>query len=257
MSAIPLHEGSYSVDTTKKFIPFDPEIHQAKDRPGSLFIHIQPFLIKTASNLILVDTGLGYKNEKGELVLHANIRKAGFEPDDVTLVLMSHLHYDHSGGMVVEKNGRFELSFPAAEYVIQRGEWEKAYSKPSSSYHTDIFDVIQRSGNINFVEGNGKLNDEISYELSGGHTEFHQVFLIQAGGGPYFYGGDELPEPEQLLRKFMAKYDFDARRAMELREEYGKRAAANNWTCMFYHAKRGALGKVSLQDETFKVSAVS
>ncbi len=257
MSAFPLQEGSFSVDSSKKFVPFDPAIHNPKDRPGSLFIHIQPFMVKTANDLVILDTGLGYTNESGGLILHDNIRKAGFRPEDVTLVLMSHLHSDHSGGMVQMKDDRLELAFPSAEYVIQQSEWEKAYSKPSGSYKTEIFDVVQRSGNINFVEGNGMLNDEISYELSGGHTEFHQVFLVKGEDGEsYFFGGDEMPEPEQLLRKFMAKYDFNARRAMELREEYGKRAAEGNWTCMFYHATRGPLGKVSYQNEAFKITAV-
>jgi glyoxylase-like metal-dependent hydrolase (beta-lactamase superfamily II) len=251
-----LYEGSYSVDISKKFIPFDPAIHQAKDRPASLFVYIQPFLVKTANDLILLDTGLGYSNEKKESIIHNNIREAGYKPEDVSLVLMSHLHFDHSGGIVFNNNGNMELSFPNAEYVIQRGEWETAYSKSSRSYRTEIFDVLQRSGNTHFVEGSGKLNNEISYELTGGHCEFHQVFLIEENDDIYFFGGDVLPEPEQLLRKFMAKYDFDARKTMGLREEYGKRAAAGDWTCLFYHAKSQSVGKVSFENNSFRIIPV-
>lgn len=256
MKVFALHEGSYSVDNTKKFITFDPAVHNPKDRPGSLFIHVNPFLVKTEKDLIVLDTGLGYTDENKKLILHENIRKAGYDPDDVTLVLMSHLHYDHSGGIVFNKDEHMGLSFPNAEYIVQRAEWEMAYSKPSRSYRTEIFDVLQRSGNLRFVEGNGRLNDQISFELSGGHSEFHQVFLIEEGGEAIFFGGDELPEPEQLLRKFMAKYDFNARKAMELREEYGKRAAAGNWTCLFYHAKSQPVGKVAYDDGAFKINAV-
>lgn len=253
MKATALHEGSYSVDVSKKFMPFDPAVHHSKDRPASLFIYVQPFIIKTKNDLIVIDTGLGYKDTNGKLILHQNIRKAGFNPDDVTLVLMSHLHFDHAGGMVYEEGGNMQLSFPNAEYVIQRGEWETAYSKPSKSYKTEIFDVIQRSGCVHFVEGTGKLNKEISFELTGGHCEFHQVFLIREDNETVFYGGDILPEPEQLLRKFMAKYDFDGRRSMELREEYGKRAAEDSWTCLFYHAKSKAIAKVSFDGDHFKI----
>jgi len=252
-----LYEGSYSVDNSKKFIPFDLAVHNPKDRPASLFIYVQPFIVKTDQDLIVLDTGLGYTDENNKLILHENIRKAGYDPDDVTLVLMSHLHYDHSGGIVFNNNDWLELSFPNAEYIVQHAEWEMAYSKPSRSYRTEIFDVLQRSGNLHFVEGNGRLNDQISYELSGGHSEFHQVFLIQEGSETIFFGGDELPEPEQLLRKFMAKYDFNARKAMELREDYGKRAAADDWTCLFYHAKSQPIGKVSYQNAAFKITAVN
>src|ERR1700744_4097253 len=118
MEIFALCEGSYSVDSSQKFIPLDPQTDSAKDRPGSLFIHVNPFLVKTAYDLILFDAGLGFKDTRDELILHQHIRNAGFDPDEVTLVLMSHLHYDHSGGLVTERNGKLEPSFPGAEHVI-------------------------------------------------------------------------------------------------------------------------------------------
>lgn len=253
LKIITLHEGSYSVDISKKFIPFNPAVHQAKDRPASLFIHVQPFLIKTADQLMVLDVGLGYKDDEGELIIHKNIRDAGFDPRDVNLVLMSHLHFDHAGGVVFERDGQLEPTFPNADYVIQRGEWETAFSTSSASYKTALFDVLQRHNCVHFVEGNGCLNQHISYELTGGHCEFHQVFLIQDGNQIAFFGGDILPEPEQLRRKLIAKYDFDGRKAMELREAYGKRAAASGWTCLFYHAKSNAIGKVGFEDNAFQI----
>lgn len=253
MKAFPLYEGSYSVDSSKKFIPFDPEKHDRKDRPASLFIYVQPFLVQTPNDLILLDTGLGFHDEQGRLVVRENIRKAGFDPDDVSLVLMSHLHFDHAGGMIDKSDDRVELAFPHAEYVIQRKEWEAAYSQPSKSYKTEIFDILQRSGSVRFVEGDGQLNGEVSYKLTGGHSEFHQVFTIAADGQTFFFGGDVLPEPEQLIRKFVAKYDFDGREAMRLRNEFGVRAAEENWTCLFYHAKSQAMGRVEYDDNGFRI----
>jgi glyoxylase-like metal-dependent hydrolase (beta-lactamase superfamily II) len=256
LKVVALYEGSYSVDASKKFIPFDPTIHKVSDRPASLFIFIQPFLIETESDLILIDTGLGYNDESGNLILHQNIKKAGYLPSDITKVLMSHLHFDHSGGMVWNHNGKLEVSFPNAEYYIQRGEWETAYSKPSKSYKTEIFDVLQRSGQVHFLEGDGQINEEISYELTGGHCEFHQVFHIKTPNQYYFFGGDIVPEPEQLQRKFIAKYDLDGKKAMELRMDYGKKAANGNWTCLFYHAKSKTIGKVLIQDDSFIIKEV-
>lgn len=253
MEIFALGEGSYSVDSSKKFIPFDPQTDSAKDRPGSLFIHVNPFLVKTADDLILFDAGLGFKDTRDELFLHQHIRNAGFDPDEVTLVLMSHLHYDHSGGLVVERSGKLEPSFPQAKHVIQKGEWEIAINGSSSSYHKEIFEALNGTINIQFVENSGELKQGIKYELSGGHCPFHQVFWVDDNSGKCFYGGDELPEPEQLLRKFIAKYDYDGRKAMALREEYGKKAAEENYTCLFYHAKSNPVGRVSYFDEHFKV----
>jgi glyoxylase-like metal-dependent hydrolase (beta-lactamase superfamily II) len=255
MEIFALGEGSYSVDSTKKFIPFNPETDNFRDRPGSLFIHVNPFLIKTSRDLIVLDTGLGFKDTRDELILHQNIRNAGFDPEDVTLVLMSHLHYDHSGGLVVERNGKLVPSFPQARHVIQKGEWEFGITGKSSSYHKEIFKALQ-DANITLVEGSGDLIPGIRYELSGGHCPFHQVFWIDIEGTKVLFGGDELPEPEQLIRKFIAKYDMDGRKAMLLREEYGKLASEEGWTCLFYHSKSFAIGNVSSDDggEHFKVT---
>lgn len=255
MEIFTLGEGSYSVDSTKKFIPFNPETDDRKSRPGSLFIHVNPFLIKTADDLILFDSGLGYKDTRDELYLHQHIRNAGFEPEDVTLVLMSHLHYDHSGGLVVERGGSLQPSFPQAEHVVQRGEWEFALSGKSSSYHIEIFEALQNSVKLTLTEGDGTFKPGITYQLSGGHCQYHQVFLIEDGGQKVFFGGDELPEPEQLLRRFIAKYDYDGRKAMELREEYGKQAAADGWRCLFYHSKGTTVGTVTFDGEHFAIQS--
>ena len=254
MQVFTLFEGSYSVDITKKFIPFNKDTDNPKDRPGSLFIHVQPFLIEVNGSLVLIDTGLGYSDAEGNLILHNNIRKAGFDPEDVELVLMSHLHFDHSGGMVHDREGKMELSFPHATYVMQQGEWGAAFTDPSSSYKTEIFDFLQRNAQLKFIEGTGKLSDEISYELTGAHTPFHQVFLIDDGVDKVFFGGDVLPEPEELIKKFIAKYDYDGRKAMELRSEYGSKAALENWNCLFYHGKSLTSGYVTESGGEFKVS---
>lgn len=254
MQVFTLYEGSYSVDASKKFVPFNSEKDDPKSRPASLFVHIQPFLVQLKNSLVLFDTGLGYSNDKGQLFLHEHIKKAGFDPDDIDMVLMSHLHFDHSGGMIHHLGNQMELSFPHANYIIQRGEWESAFTSTSSSYKTELFEFLQRNAQLTFIEGSGKLTDEISYELTGAHTPYHQVFLLDDGTDKVFFGGDVLPEPEELLRKFIAKYDFDGRKAMELREEFGKKAAAENWNCLFYHGKARATGFVSLTDGQFKIT---
>lgn len=243
MQAHSLFEGSFSVDSSKKFVPFDAAKDRKKDRPGSLFIHVHPFLIESANGLLLLDTGIGFEDNDGDLQLHYNIRKAGFEPHDVRYVLLSHLHKDHVGGTVVDRNGTFRVAFPDAEYIVQRGEWEDAYGGMSDSYRTEIFDVLQRSGNLVLVEGNGSVNNEISYEVSGGHTPHHQVFHIQTGGEHFFYGGDEAPEPEQFFRQFAAKYDYDGRKSMELRQAYWERGCAEGWVFLMYHSTNIAIGR--------------
>lgn len=243
IQAYSLFEGSFSVDASKKFVPFDPARDDAKDRPGSLFIHVHPFLIETGKGLVLCDAGLGQRTPEDELLIHYNIRKLGFEPEDIKYVLMSHLHKDHTGGMVDFKNGVGRVAFSEAEYIIQRGEWEHAYSSESASYRTEVFDVLQRSGNLTLVEGEGSINEEIQYFVNGAHTEFHQGFKILTGGECIFFGGDVLPEPEEIFKNFIAKYDLDGRLARDLRKKYWEEGAPAGWIYLFYHSKSIAIGR--------------
>lgn len=244
-----LFEGSFSVDASKKFIPFDPTIHRAIDRPSSMFIHVHPFLIETSDGLVLCDTGLGLTDLDGELLLHKNIKKLGYETKDVKYVLMSHLHKDHAGGMVSFEEGAGRIAFPDAEYMVQRGEWEDAYSGINKSYRTEIFDVVQRSGNLHLIGGDGIINKEIRYNLSGGHTQYHQTFHIETGEKNYFFGGDVLPKPEEIFQNYSAKYDFDGRRSRELRKDYWNEGAPNDWIYLFYHSKTIAIGIPELQND--------
>ncbi|KGE13889.1 MBL fold metallo-hydrolase [Sphingobacterium deserti] len=242
IKAYSLYEGSFSVDASKAFVPFDPEKDDPLTRKGSIFVHVHPFLVVSDDGLILCDTGLGFSDEGG-LLLHQNIRKLGYDPDDVKYVLMSHLHKDHTGGMVDFKDGVARIAFPNAEYFVQRGEWEYAFSGENSSYRTEIFDVIQRSGNLVLLDGDGQINPQIRYEVNGAHTPHHQAFHIHVDDEHYFFGGDVLPDPVEIFKNFIAKYDYDGRKARDLRNEYWEKGRADNWTYLFYHSKSIAIGK--------------
>src|SRR5687767_13090951 len=99
MKIIPLSEGSFTIDQTKIFIPFDEVNDVLQERAkGSLLVEIQPFVLVTSKDIILFDTGLGFvKNGKPQL--HQNLIDAGINPSEVTKVLLSHLHKDHAGGV--------------------------------------------------------------------------------------------------------------------------------------------------------------
>src|SRR5678815_5976379 len=103
MKIIPLSEGTFTVDKTKLFVPFNEQEHQLQNRPsGSLLVEIQPFVIIAQSGeVVLLDTGLGFTNN-GKLQLHQNLFNCGIDPARVTKVLLSHLHKDHSGGVSEE-----------------------------------------------------------------------------------------------------------------------------------------------------------
>ena len=231
----PLIEGSFSVDSTKRFIPFREGIDDPKSRPGSLFIHVQPFLVETDSDLILLDTGLGQLDPDQRPQIYHQIESHGFKPEEITMVILSHLHSDHSLGLVQGKGEEMRLNFPGAVHFVQKGEMEEGLNPDNGSYPHALIQFFQKNAELVIIDQKAKIAPGIEVELSGGHCAYHQVVLLQDRYETLFFGGDVLPEGIQLVRNYIAKYDFDGRKSMELRKYYGELAAKEGWTCLYYH----------------------
>src|SRR5690606_15401688 len=111
MTVHPLPEGTFTVGHDKLYAPFNLKKEELTERStGSLLVEVQPFLLLTENEVILLDAGLGFNSAEGKLMIHENLAKLGFNSSDVTKILMSHLHKDHAGGLVSQNaQGEFEL----------------------------------------------------------------------------------------------------------------------------------------------------
>ncbi len=232
MKIIPLSEGAFTVDASKKFIPFNLENDALSERNrGSLLVEIQPFLVVTDEDIILLDTGLGLADEEGQLQIYKNLRRNGINAGEVTKVIMSHLHKDHAGGMINPYTR--QLTFENAVYHIQKQEIEEAM-KNSSSYDKEVVDQLIDSDNIVLEEADrGVIAPGITYEITGAHSKFHRVIWIQKEDEIIFFGADDAPQRSQMTTRYAAKYDFDGKKAMQLREKWLEEG--KSWQFLFYH----------------------
>lgn len=222
----------------KQFVPFNMEADELTERPtGSLLVEILPFLVVTSRDVLVLDTGLGYANANGELQIHDNIRHCGYEPGDVTKVLMSHLHKDHAGGLMYEDgSGLQKPTFPNADYYIYRPEADFALSQGMPFFHTPEIEPLLSTPQVKWLDdAEGTIDGYIHYMHSGGHSPQHIVFLVDDGEDKVFFGGDEAPQLKQMKMKYVAKYDYDGKKAMQLREQYAERGRAEGWQFLFYH----------------------
>ena len=241
MKIIPLSEGSFTIDHTKLFVPFEEDQHELNDRPrGSLLVEIQPFLVITSKDVLLLDTGLGFNNKDGKLQIHENIRAAGYQPEQVTKVLLSHLHKDHAGGVSNPSTKRFGatdvMNFPNAKYYLQKRELDFAWSKGFPSFVPDDIEPLLHSGLVHFLhDDKGVIDDYISYEHTGAHSPHHQVFWIREDDQVIFFGGDDAPQLQQMKVRYKTKYDHDPEKAMQLRQQWWKQGNEEGWTFLFYH----------------------
>lgn len=234
---IPLSEGAFTIDKTKVFVPFDPGHEALNDRPtGSLLVEIQPFVVVTDTDVILLDAGLGYNLPDGGFQLHDNLRKAGIEPSQVTKVFMSHLHKDHAGGITMKEHNERFLSFPYATWYIQQREFDYAMEVGTASYITEDFEMLRDFSKVVWLnDDEGLIDGYIRYEMTGAHSKFHQVCWIEQGDRKIFFGGDVAPQLQQMKRRFAAKYDYDGKKCMELRQRWWEQGQAEGWTFLFYH----------------------
>lgn len=238
MKIIPLSEGAFTVDKSKQFVPFNKATDDLQQRTkGSLLVEVQPFAVITSKDIIVIDTGLGFSNAGDTMQIHQNLMDEGINPVEVTKVLLSHLHKDHAGGISKRDEilGQDFFSFPQATYYVNEKELAFALGKGKPSFSPDEFSILKDSDKVVLLNGNGVIDEYIKYELTGAHSPFHQVFWIEEDRKKIFFGGDVAPQLIQMKTKFVAKYDFDGKKCMELRQQWWEQGTREGWTFLFYH----------------------
>lgn len=236
MKIIPLSEGAFTIDKSKVFVPFALNEDELQSRPvGSLLVEIQPFVVITSKDTLLLDTGLGFASD-GKLQIYKNLEKNGINNLQITKVLLSHLHKDHAGGISIkDKLGHYTLAFPNATYYLPKEELDYGFETSSSSYISDEFSILVNNSKTVLLDHSGTIDDYIYYELVGGHSPFHQVFWIKENEEIIFFGGDAAPQLQQMKSKLVAKYDYDGKKSMELRQKWWRQGQQEKWTFLFYH----------------------
>ena len=231
MKIIALQEGNYVVNPEKEF-----RLISEFPTESGIKMAIQPFLVITKNDYILLDLGLSGDNN-GIPFIHQMLKKENILPEHITKVLISHFHNDHIEGIGYFNGNRFISNFPNAKIFMQQRELDFALSQINSpSYNIPLLNQIKILPNVEFLEDDkGNISDEIFYEVSGGHTPFHQVFWIKDEKEVIFYGADDLPQRAYLKVHIAYKTDFDGKRAMESRRKWEQEATEQNWKVLLYH----------------------
>lgn len=234
MKIIPLKEGNFSTSKTKDFTLLTEENF---DTIKGIKMSVTPFLIITEKDIILLDAGIGWKNENGKKVISEILEKENIRPNQITKVLLSHLHKDHIETTITRTEKGFEATFPNAEIYIQKRELDFAMeNRGNHSFDFDTLEKLIELDNIVWMdEDKGSITDEISFEVVGGHTPFMQVFWIKENNETVFYGADDLPQESYLKYHLAYKSDFDGRKAMEFRIKWQEEAIKNHWKVLLYH----------------------
>lgn len=229
-----LYEGTFSVGWDKAFHPIGRGGAAAK---GALKISLNPFLIQTRTDNILIDCGLGEYGLTSHIpILTRNLRDHGLEPDDITGVICSHLHWDHIGGLLHRIDGEWRPTFPNATVWMSGQEWEKVNrSTGEEDVRRDFLEALLSDTTLRFLQDGESPMDGIEVEVISGHTEFSLGIWIDLPRMRYLMAGDVIGTRGSLTRRYVAKYDFDGRISQEQRDRLSKRCWEDGFGILCYH----------------------
>ena len=219
---------------------------------------------------ILIDTGMGEKwDEKSQSIYRIDKSKSlsnsllqyNIKLDDITDVILTHLHFDHTGGSTKLVNGKIIPSFPNAKYFVQRTNFEWAINpsdRDKGSYIKENFEPLMKEGVLTLVDGETDFDENISFRIINGHTFGQQMIKISDSTNTLLYCADLLPFVSQIRIPYIMGYDLQPLITVQEKKKYLKLAADENWYLYFGHDPDFALATVKhsekgiVQDKTFK-----
>jgi glyoxylase-like metal-dependent hydrolase (beta-lactamase superfamily II) len=221
--------------------------HPADDKNRIRLNLVCPLILR-GSDAIVVDTGIGNRLSEAERKIfdHGDgwlidgLNQLGMEPNDVTHLLLSHLHFDHCGGIVRRrKTGGFEAAFPKARIFLQKGEFETARSSNNErlrgAYRHAAECLAPVAGMLELIDGDADLVPGVTAAVTGGHTQQHQVALVHSLGECFVHLADIVPTRSHMRAAWNQSYDLDALRTMDQKAHYLSRAQAEGWWVSFAH----------------------
>ncbi len=228
------------------------------DERNRIPLAMRCLLIQTRDRNLLVDTGVGHKeeekferiygieNEGDPTRLEDGLRAWGVEPEGVDTVICTHLHFDHAGGCTVrDESGEVRPAFPDARYLIRRGEWEYAHrdnERIQASYLAHNFDPLEAAGQVEFVEEDVEVAPGVTLLHTPGHTPHHQSVRIDAGDDVLLYLADLVPTTAHIPLPWIMGYDVEPLVTLESKRELLTRAGEEGWILIFEHDPRVAYG---------------
>ena len=222
-------------------------------------------LIETTSSLILIDTGLGDKQDEkffshyhrwGEYSIDDSIKKAGFSSGDVTDVFFTHLHFDHCGGAIIRKGNRLIPRFENANFWVNKGHWEWANSPNSrekASFLPDNILPLKESGKLNLIDANEK---PLGFDILtvNGHTEKMMLPVLEFKSRTIVFVSDLIPTSGHVRVPFIMGYDTRPLQTLREKESFLEKAAKDKFLLFLQHDVKNEIIDIKKENNKFKLN---
>ena len=225
---------------------------------------LNSLLVRTGEDTVLIETGIGNKLPDRLMKIFGQPAKlldglsaGGVAPEDIDIVINTHLHFDHCGWNTIRKNGVVVPTFPKAKYYVQEGEWRHArqqLERDAISYMTDNYDPLIKSGQMQLLQGDQEIVPGISVKVFPGHTAHMQAVIVRSGGKTACYISDLIPTSAHLDPVWVMAFDLFPLQTIESRKAYYAQAIPDKWLTVFTHDPNVPWGYVE-KDVTGKMVA--
>lgn len=263
-----IESGSFGLDGGAMFGIIPKPLWQRTnlaDEANRVRLATRNLLLESDSRKILIDTGMGDKwDEKlkniyavdENLSMQSALLAKGLKPNDITDVILTHLHFDHTGGSTVKVNDKLQPAFPNAKYFVQKQNYEWAVNpsdRDIGSYIKDNFLPLMEEGVLHLIDGNKSFDDEIEFFIINGHTFGQQMVKISDGNNTFLYCADLFPFYSHIPLHYIMGYDLQPLVTLGEKKKYLKIALEENWKLFFGHDAEIAFATVKKFGEGYIV----
>lgn len=206
---------------------------------------LNSLIVRTGSQTVLIETGIGNKLSDKMIGIYGqpaqlldNLQAAGIPPDEIDVVINTHLHFDHCGWNTVRHGDKVTATFPRAKYYVQEGEWQYAQNpseRDTISYLSHNYDPLVESGQMQLLSGDQRLAPGISVKVFPGHTRHMQAVILESGGKTACYISDLIPTTAHIPVAWGMGFDLYPLEVIENRKQYYSRAIPEKWLTVFTH----------------------
>ncbi len=237
------------------------------DQANRIKLATRNLLLVDGKRKILVDTGMGDKwDEKSKQIydirqnensLQTEFKRLNLKFDDITDVILTHLHFDHTGGSTRIEDGKLVPAFPNAKYYVQKKNYDWAINssnRDKGSYLKENFSPLMEEGVLNFIEGEKFFGDEIQFQISNGHTFAQQLLKISDSSNTILFCGDLFPTSSHIPLPYIMGYDLQPLITLEEKKKFLSKAVEENWKLFFEHDPFAAFATVMKTEKGFKVN---
>ena len=234
------------------------------DEANRIKLATRNLLLTDGKRKILIDTGNGNKwDEKSKNIygfdftnsLEGSLNNLNLTPSDITDVILTHLHFDHTGGSTKIENDKLIPAFPIAKYYVQKENYEWAMNpseRDKGSYLKDSFEPLMKEGVLNFIEDQEKFDDEIEFVIINGHTFAQQLIKISDSSNTILYCADLFPTTSHIPLPYVMGYDLQPLVTVEEKKKVLAKAIEESWKIFFEHDPETALASVEKNEKGFR-----